>query len=418
MAVKGLRKGLGNIIAFSLFLLCLLPHKGYSHALNQSYIYMQVLDEDVKGRFEITTKDLNNSLGLDLKPDLNLDDLEPYLAQIKEYLIAQVGFSSSLGQHDIIFKDTRIVVRRTLGTYLLMDFDLKNSNPVPEALQIRYDAIIDKNANHSGVLVIENNFKAGIVRNEAGVSLVFTPGSNEQELPLEDISVWMGFWAMLKMGAWHIWIGIDHILFLFALILPSVLVLSTGAKPQNPNSFKALLSSTHYWQAVDHFRPAFWNIIKIISFFTLAHSITLSLAALEIIVLPSRFVESIIAFSIALAAVHNMRPILGGKDWIIAFVFGLFHGFGFASVLSEVGLSPGNLVLSLLGFNLGVELGQLLIIAIIFPILYILRKTALYAYILNFGSVLLIFISLFWFIERAFAVNIPIRKVYNFVFGK
>jgi len=149
--------------------------------------------------------------------------------------------------------------------------------------------------------------------------------------------------------------------------------------------------------------------LKIVTFFTLAHTITLSLAALQIITLPSRVVESIIAFSIGLAAYHNIKPIFRGKDWVIAFIFGLFHGFGFASVLGDIGLKDEFLVYSLLGFNLGVEIGQIAIIAAIFPILYLIRKRAIYSKIIVFGSIVLILISLYWVIERVFDVNLGIE---------
>jgi hypothetical protein len=122
-----------------------------------------------------------------------------------------------------------------------------------------------------------------------------------------------------------------------------------------------------------------------------------------------------------LAALHNITPVFKAKEWIIAFVFGLFHGFGFASVLGEKGLSGDFMVLSLLGFNVGVELGQVLIICAAFPILFLLRPFKIYPKILVYGSVLLILISLYWSIERGFDVDLPLGayfwKVYNAILG-
>ncbi|MEM1357405.1 MAG: HupE/UreJ family protein, partial [Bacteroidota bacterium] len=152
-------------------------------------------------------------------------------------------------------------------------------------------------------------------------------------------------------------------------------------------------------------------------FFTIAHSITLALAALEVVNLPSRYVESLIAFSIGLAALHNIRPIFKGKEWVIAFVFGLFHGFGFASVLGEKGLGSDFLIWSLLGFNVGVEIGQLLIICAVFPLLFLLRKTAFYSKLLLFGSILLIMIALYWTVERLFEVDITLLAWLRDLFG-
>ena len=171
------------------------------------------------------------------------------------------------------------------------------------------------------------------------------------------------------------------------------------------------------WLPVLRFGPAFWYILTIVTFFTIAHSVTLALAALDVINLSSRVVESIIAISIALAAVHNITPIFKGREWLIALIFGLFHGFGFASVLGEKGLSGDYMVLSLLGFNLGVELGQVAIICLAFPVLFLLRKSIAYPKIVTYGSVLLILISLYWFIERAFEVDLPLGRLLKMITG-
>jgi hypothetical protein len=143
----------------------------------------------------------------------------------------------------------------------------------------------------------------------------------------------------------------------------------------------------------------------------------LAIASLGIFTLPSRYVESIIAFSIALAALHNIIPIFKSKEWIVAFAFGLFHGFGFASVLGEKGLGGDYIILSLLGFNGGVEIGQVAIIAGIFPVLYFLRTFSIYPKILTYGSGLLILISLHWSIERFFEINIPLGRWLDSILG-
>ena len=138
----------------------------------------------------------------------------------------------------------------------------------------------------------------------------------------------------------------------------------------------------------------------------MAHSITLAVAAFGVVDLPSRYVESIIAFSIAIAAFHNIRPIFKSREWLITFAFGLFHGFGFASVLGEKGLGGEFMALSLVGFNVGVEIGQVLIVAGIFPILYLIRGTKFYPKLIWGGSALLILIALHWVVERLFEIDI------------
>ena len=141
---------------------------------------------------------------------------------------------------------------------------------------------------------------------------------------------------------------------------------------------------------------------KLSRFFTVAHSITLALASLDIISLPSRLVESIIALSIVLVAVNNIVPTFRDRTWIILFLFGLFHGLGFASVMKNLPFRMPSLTTLLVCFNIGVELGQLVIVAAVFPILFLLRKTSFYKpVVLIGGSVVLIVIAGYWFVERA-----------------
>src|SRR5207249_427471 len=172
---------------------------------------------------------------------------------------------------------------------------------------------------------------------------------------------------------WHIWLGFDHILFLLALLLPSVLRRGPGG-----------------WEVVDGFRPALIKMLKIVTAFTVAHSITLSLATLGILRLPARLVESAIAASVILAAVNNIRPIFPHRGWMVAFAFGLIHGFGFANVLADLGLAKETLALALVGFNLGVEIGQLAIVTAFLPIAFSLRESWVYQKLtFRFGSAMI-----------------------------
>ena len=142
------------------------------------------------------------------------------------------------------------------------------------------------------------------------------------------------------------------------------------------------------------FKPAIIHVVAVVTIFTVVHTITLSLAALQTISLSSRLVESVIALSIAIAALDVIVPIFGRRIWWIVFAFGLFHGFGFASVLSSIGIPSDYLVHSLLGFNVGVELGQVVIVCAVFPVLFLTRASFLYTHVvLLYGSGLLILIA-------------------------
>jgi hypothetical protein len=154
-------------------------------------------------------------------------------------------------------------------------------------------------------------------------------------------------------------------------------------------------------------RVALTEVLWVVTAFTVAHSITLSIAALQIVELPSRLVESAIAASVALAAANNLWPVVERRRWMVAFGFGLIHGFGFASVLTELGLPKDALVLSLLGFNVGVEIGQLVIVACFLPAAYPLRNTPLYRKgVFVGGSILTLLVALVWLAERVFNLKL------------
>ncbi len=201
----------------------------------------------------------------------------------------------------------------------------------------------------------------------------------------QDLTLFRG-----REGVWHIWIGYDHILFLLSLLLPAVLRREAG-----------------HWQAIAGFSPALWEACKIVTSFTVDHSITLSLAVLGIVSLPSRLVESAIAASVVLVALNNLYPILRAHLWWVAFAFGLVHGLGFASVLIDLGLPGGALLTALVGFNLGVEVGQVVIVGVFLPLAFWMRHSWFYQrLVLGFGSLLIALVASVWLLERSLDLNL------------
>ena len=225
---------------------------------------------------------------------------------------------------------------------------------------------------------------------------IFSPEAARQQFELKRVSRIVQFFDYGREGVWHIWKGFDHILFLLSLLLPAVLVPRTrGAAAR-----EGIIAG---WRAVDAFKPAFWDVFQIVTAFTVAHSITLSLAALGVITLPTRLTESAIALSVILAALNNIFPLFQRRRWMVAFSFGLIHGFGFASVLADLGLPRDALLLALVSFNVGVEVGQLCIVSAFLPSAFALRRTALYQRIVFLGgSMAICVVATIWFVERAF----------------
>lgn len=377
-----------------------------AHDPNHSYLFLKIYENEIVGRIEVQAVDLNRELGLGLNEELIESELAAASPAIRTYFASILSFGSSGQSFKINFTGIEPLYLDDEADNVVLNFTLSGFSEIPDLLDIGYGAFFQKKSDHRGVLIIEHNWKAGIINNHLQVAEIFTRGDTDKQLDLTDSSAWKGFVAMVKLGMWHIWIGLDHILFLVALILPAVV----RRKTQNLQ-VEVIDNGNSTWFPVARFKPAFLYILGIVTSFTIAHSITLAIAAFGIIDLPSRYVESIIAFSIALAAFHNIRPLFKAREWIIAFAFGLFHGFGFASVLGEKGLAGEFISLSLLGFNVGVEIGQVFIVAGIFPVLFLLRKLRLYPKLLTWGSVLLILISLHWVVERLFEIDIRLGRL-------
>ncbi len=189
------------------------------------------------------------------------------------------------------------------------------------------------------------------------------------------------FVAFLKHGVWHIWVGFDHSAFLLLLLLPAV----------------ALAVSL---------RTAIVQVAAVATAFTAAHSITLTLAALEITTLPSRPVEIAIAATVVLAGLANLHPAFARYGWRLAFGFGLIHGFGFASVVADLGLPRASTVTALVGFNLGVELGQLVLLAVALPVLHrLMQSSRSRNLVVPVGSLAIAALGGFWFVERLAQTN-------------
>jgi hypothetical protein len=198
------------------------------------------------------------------------------------------------------------------------------------------------------------------------------------------------FMTYVKEGTHHILTGYDHLLFLLCLLLPAV--------------YRRV---DNQWVPVQSKTIAIRNTFYIATAFTLAHSITLTVAALNIISLPSRWVESAIAFSIAVAALNNIFPsLLGATQIRIAFVFGLIHGFGFASALSDLPLQTSARLMALFSFNFGIELGQLTCILIFFPLALAFRSMVFYRQVMfKGGSIIACVLALLWMTQRILDLN-------------
>ncbi|HYC42936.1 MAG TPA: HupE/UreJ family protein [Noviherbaspirillum sp.] len=362
------------------FLFVVLP--AHAHKPSDSYLTLSVDGAVVEGQWDIALRDLDFAIGLDANGDAEITwgEVRAKHADITAYALPRLAISN-LGKPCPTMATDHLIDDHTDGAYAVLRFRAECSE-VSGNLQVRYGLFFDLDPQHKGLLRLEYGGNSS--------SAIFSPEKAIQDFSLAAPSKWTQFLDYLREGVWHIWIGFDHILFLLALLLPAV-----------------ALRVRQRWEAVDAFRPAFWNVFKIVTSFTVAHSITLSLATLGVISLPSRLVESVIAASVVVAALNNIFPLFSERRWAMAFAFGLVHGFGFATVLADLGLPSDALILALVGFNVGVELGQLAIVAAFLPLAYVLRRTVLYRrLVLVGGSLLIALLAGAWFVERAFDMKL------------
>ena len=376
-----------------------------AHAGDQSYLYLDVTESSLAGRVEVPMADLRSVLGLSLEgPDEQVlaelrDNHDAVLAYLDEHFdigADGVDWEITFSDAEIFFSDAPEID----DNYLIYDFDVDVAGAeVPRVFEVRFDPFFEIEEGRDHLLLVGNDWQAGVIDNGGEDLATFDDGRREQTIDLGDPSWVKNFTSSIELGVNHIQTGPDHILFVLVLLLPSVLV------------FREM------WRPVDGFGSALWRVLKVVTMFTVAHSITFTLAGLDLLPLPSpKIVESIIALSIAVAALHNIRPIAANREWLISFLFGLFHGMGFASLVSGLDVSRSTQLVSLLGRNVGIEIGQAVVVLLLFPALYLLRRTRLYRPFFVGVSMLMTLVALIWMVERLFETDLGIAAFVDPVF--
>lgn len=386
-----------------LFVLLLSSLPARAHLASTSWLTLTVSDTTVNGRWEIPLRDLDDALGLDANDDgrLTWGELRARQADVATYALARLSLCAD-GVALLPRATRQLVSEGSDGGYAVLDFSAEAAQPIHE-LRLAYRLFFDRDLLHRGLVNV-----TGTDGRSTGTAAVLSPEHSATTFAVEGPARAVSLPAFVREGVHHIWTGYDHLLFLLALLLPAVL-----------------------WRGPDGWRPqasfpqALRHVLQVVTAFTLAHSLTLALAAFDLVRLPSRLVESAIAISIAVAALANFRgrtaPAsaadkarharhafrkLAGSPWVMPFFFGLIHGFGFAGALGELGLRRGALAVPLVGFNLGVELGQLACVAAFLPLAFAGRGSRLYRFVaLPLGSVGILLLAGGWFVERAFAVK-------------
>ena len=373
-----------RLVVFCVALLC--PSLALAHAASTSYLQIR-LDRDgtVDGRWDIALRDLDQALHLDADGDgqLSWGEVRKASGAIGGYALAHLGLVTG-SERCILHPGEVRLAEHADGLYAALSFDGRcsaSSSAESAEIEVDYSLLFDLDRQHRGLLNLQDTDES---RAHTGIFSPSTPtlrfGATGRN---GSVAVFINYF---HEGLWHVWTGIDHLLFLAALFLPAVLRRDRGA-----------------WIVADKLGPALWQTAGMVTSFTLAHAVTLTLAALGWLHWPSRWVEAAVAATVAFAALNNLWPMVYRRLALIAGLFGLIHGSAIAGALLELGLPQQNRLWALAAFNLGVEAAQLLLIAIVLPLTYALRRSHLYRdLVLVPCSALVALIGLIWFVERTF----------------
>jgi HupE / UreJ protein len=394
-----------------------------AHKASDAYLQLQQEGQLLSVRWEVALRDLQSLLPLDANDDgrITWGEFKARHTEIKGYMLSHLSVRSGAQALPCVLRPAQakpVLERRAEGTY----YALHMSGACPgraSSLQVSYRFMQEIDPTHRGLLVWKGASDAPValvpdgravmlVRPPQALSMMDAPAQRWASSRVHTVSytpdlaapvasvvpvepVQAHAWQLVRDGIHHILVGADHVLFLICLLLPAVLVRRAGA---------AGLSAL---EPVPHARAATMPVLGAVTMFTLAHSITLTLAGLGWVNLSPRIVEPAIALTIALAAIDNVWPIFQGRRHLFTFLFGLVHGFGFAGVLSALNLPPAGFVWALLQFNLGVELGQMLIVVPAMAVLLPLRHWQAYPrQFMPAASMVALTVAAGWWVERVF----------------
>jgi len=370
-----------------------------AHKASDSYLQITAAPGRVDVRWDIALRDLDVALDLDGDADgkLTWGEVRGAWPRIEAYALQRLAIEGCA-----LVPVGRGLERRNDGAYAVLH--LSAACTLPPKPRIAYGLFAEVDPTHRGIAKVQRAGTAvelsvlepsaavgggGVVgaASAAALSAASRPASAP---PNGARAGAVARWEFFAEGIRHIVTGYDHVLFLLCLLLPAV----TRRAPEGR-------------VPVARLSAAVWPVAGIVTAFTVAHSITLGLAALKIVSLTPAFIEPAIAATIVLAALDNVLPIFPVRRIVVAFFFGLIHGFGFASVLAELELPRADFAWALLQFNLGIEAGQLVIVLAATTVLFALRRWRGYArVVIGGGSAVAIAIGALWFVERTANVSI------------
>ena len=383
----GYRAGVALAVAGAVAVLPAAP--AAAHVVPSTTIELDVHDTDVTAALTLPTDDLVTASGIEIPVDEALSDNTR--SEIAGYVEDHIAVTSDAGAWAVTVGDVGTAVTEQWGTGAFPSVTATATlvpprNASPRTFALDYDVIVHQVVTAEIFVTLRSDSAAespGSARSLGVIALDTVTGTVPPfDVDLDGDTAWPGFAGMLELGISHIADGTDHQLFLLTLLLPAPLLARRGR-----------------WRGTAGTGIAVRRIAAVTIAFTIGHSVTLALGAVGLPV-PRQAVEALIAVSILIAAAHAIRPLFAGREPVVAGMFGLVHGMAFSTTLSELDLTGGQLALSLLGFNLGIELMQLAVVLVVLPPLLVLARTPVYRPVRVGAAVLTGLAAVGWLLDR------------------
>ena len=360
-----------------------------AHTLPQCKAQLVVNNQNVLIHFKSPVEILE----LAYKSTINLAS-QSSVDNLKNYVLSHLSISDTLKSEwkvsigHIFIQETKDAA---IGNFPEINIDIyltpTNSISLTNFI-MNCDLVIHQIPTQSIIFSVEQDWQNGIIQDNSkqiGVISIDIPTGKIYPFPvkLKEGTWWKGFKNMISLGISHISEGTDHILFILTLLLPAM-----------------LLVDNKRWGHFAGEKKSFFNLLKITTAFTIGHSLTLMLGTIKWLTFPTTPIEVLIAITILISAFHAFRPLYPKKEIFVAGGFGLIHGLAFANTLTNLQLSTQQMVLSILGFNIGIELMQLFVILITIPWLILLSRTSFYTFFRIGGAILAGIAACAWMLER------------------
>jgi hypothetical protein len=383
-------------LGFNLGLLWLATLSVLAHTTPGSAVLLDFHRDGVLAELILPLEELQISFKQPLLADTNAI-LSKHQGALKDYIKSHINPETSDG------RNWRVEVQQLETQLHTPPFDLIArvwmTPPAGESARkfvFNYSVINHEIMNHNALVSVRNDWDTAVFsgKPEPLGNILFTITS--LSIDRTHGEWWQGFRSVFSVGMHHIAEGTDHLLFLLVLLLPA-----------------PLLTAGRSWGNFGGLKRSLVQLLKIVTAFTVGHSFTLFIGAVGWLQLPSQPVEIVIAFSILVSALHAVRPWFAGREVYVAASFGLIHGLAFAGSIAEYGFSPWYLAATILGFNLGIELMQLIVVALTVPWLILLARTPFYSSFRTGGAIFAALASLGWIAERGLAIPNPFEPVVN-----